>query len=94
MLLMALLSVATTLNSRRAIAAEFFRAILRRGIYSGSQEELLPLTTDFKGIFPLVYVFTRLLIRPGSAGEISLGSIAAYSMGSSAAQQIASKPRR
>jgi predicted ATP-grasp superfamily ATP-dependent carboligase len=94
MLLMALLSVATTLNSRRAIAAEFFRAILRRGIYSGSQEELLPLTTDFKGIFPLVYVFTRLLIRPGSAGEISLGSIAAYSMGSSAAQQIASKTRR
>lgn len=89
MLLMALLSAADVRKSRLDIIVEFMRAITRRGIFADSREELLPIQTDFKCLFPLLYVLARLFWNPGAAAALSTGSIASYSLSPLAARQIA-----
>lgn len=89
LLLMALLSAAAARRRRFDVAAEFLRAMAGRGIYASSREELLPVQTDFKCLFPLVYALVRLLVRPGSTVALSAGSIASYSLSPTAARQIA-----
>jgi hypothetical protein len=89
LLLMALLSAAAARRRRFDVAAEILRAMAGRGVYGGSREELLPVQTDFKCLFPLVYVLLRLLVRPGSTAALSAGSIASYSLSPTAARQIA-----
>ena len=85
MLLMGLLSKGTRLE----IVAELARAVLRRGLYAESREELLPARIDYKSLFPLLYVLTRLLVNPKSATMLSAGSVASYSLSAEAARQIA-----
>jgi hypothetical protein len=89
MLLMALLSAAAVRGRRRDTIVELTRAIGQRDLYRASREELLPLRVDFKCLFPLVYVLTRLFIKPQSAPDLSAGSIASYSLTPLAARQIA-----
>jgi hypothetical protein len=89
MLLMALLTKAASGARRRDVITELMRAIRGRGLYANSREELLPLRIDFKSLFPLAYVVTRLLLNPNSATALSAGSITSYSLGPDAARQIA-----
>jgi len=95
MLLMALLSAGASRKRRLDVVFELARALRRTGLYRSSQEELLPIRTDFKSIFPLTYALTKLLLSPGSALTLSARSIASYSLSPAAAQQIAgSRPKR
>jgi hypothetical protein len=88
MLLMGLLTRAAA-GRRRDVAAELLRAMRGRGVYAGSREELLPLRIDYKSLFPLGYVLSRLLADPKSATALSNGSIASYALSPEAARQIA-----
>lgn len=88
MLLMGLLTQAAA-GRRRDVAAELLRAMRGRGVYAGSREELLPLRIDYKSLFPLGYVLSRLLADPKSATALSNGSIASYALSPEAARQIA-----
>jgi hypothetical protein len=94
MLLMALLSAAAVRKKRLDIVIELMRAIAGRRLYEGSREELLPVQMDFKCLVPLGYALIRLLLKPESAGSLSAGSIAAYSLTPMAAGQIADLSRR
>jgi hypothetical protein len=89
MLLMALLSTAAAGTRRRDVIAELIRAIGGHGLYAESREELLPVRIDYKSLFPLAYVLTRLLLNPKSATALSAGSITSYSLGPDAARRIA-----
>ena len=89
MLLMALLSAAATRRRRLDIIVEFIRVIARRGLYADSREELLPVQIDFRCAFPLLYVLTRLFLKPESADALSAASIASYSLSPTAARRIA-----
>jgi len=89
MLLMGLLSAAAARARRLDVIAELIRAIRGRGLYAGSREELLPVRIDYKSLFPLAYVLTRLLLNPKSATALSAGSITSYSLGPGAARRIA-----
>src|ERR1039457_3451065 len=89
MLLMALLSNAASRRRRLDVIVELVRAIRGRGPYAESREELLPVRIDFKSLFPLAYVLTRLLLNPKSATALSAGSITSYSLGPDAARRVA-----
>lgn len=89
MLLMALLSKAASRRRRLDVIVELVRAIRGRGPYAESREELLPVRIDFKSLFPLAYVLTRLLLNPKSATALSAGSITSYSLSPDAARRIA-----
>ena len=91
MLLMALLTKAAARTRRRDVFAELMQAIIGRGLYTNSREELLPVRIDFKCLFPLGYVLTQLLMNPRSATALSAGSITAYSLSPGAALQIADR---
>jgi hypothetical protein len=88
MLLMALLSTAAARARRRDVIAELMRAIRGYGLYAESREELLPVRIDYKSLFPLAYVLTRLLLNPKSATDLSAGSITSYSLSPGAARRI------
>jgi biotin carboxylase len=89
LLLMGLLAAAAGRGRRRDVLAEIVRAIRGHGIYAHSREELLPILADFKGVIPLAYILSRLLVRPASTAALSAGSIASYSLSPTAARQIA-----
>ncbi len=89
LLLMALLAAAAGRWRRFDVLLEIVRAIRGHGIYANSQEELLPVLTDFRGVIPLAYALARLLMRPASSTALSAGSIASYSLSPTAARQIA-----
>jgi hypothetical protein len=89
LLLMALLGAADARQRRLDVAREIFRAVAGRGVYEQSQEELLPIGTDFKCLIPLMYAAARLFVSPGSSSSLSAGSIASYSLSPGAARQIA-----
>jgi predicted ATP-grasp superfamily ATP-dependent carboligase len=88
LLLMALLAAAGR-GRRLDVLAEIVRAIRGHGIYADSQEELLPILTDFRGAIPLAYTLARLFVRPASSAALSAGSIASYSLSPTAARQMA-----
>ena len=88
MLLMALLSAAVV-RKRLGVVTELIKAIAGHGLYANSREELLPIQTDFKCIFPIVYALVRLLLNPKSASVLSGESISAYSLSPAAARQVA-----
>ncbi len=64
MALMALLRHGELGHDRRAVAAELLAALLRRGVYRGSPEELLPVPFDPPAVMPLLAVGAALLLDP------------------------------
>ncbi len=88
MLLMALLEIGTRRRSRVALLREVGQALRGRGRYSGSHEELLPITMDPVSALPLSYLLSRLLIRPGSASLLATQTVEAYALSSQAVRQI------
>jgi predicted ATP-grasp superfamily ATP-dependent carboligase len=93
MLLMALLAAAARRRRRSDVFLEVMRAVIRRGVYANSREELLPIWTDFKSTFPLAYVLARLLLSPASAETLSRGAIESYCLSPDAAREIANRGR-
>ncbi len=89
LLLMALLSAAAVRKKRVDIVSELLRAMVGRGFYANSREELLPVRIDFRCLIPLVYALVRLLWKPGLAAALSAQSIASYSLSTTAALHIA-----
>lgn len=86
MALMAIMRHGELGHNRRAVAAELRDAVLRRGVYAGAPEELLPVLFDPPAIMPLLAVGSTLLINPArwrsfagsSAGPSTVLSPAAW----------------
>ena len=89
MLLMGLLTAAGRRKSRIDVLRELGRAMIGRKSYKQSREELLPLRLAPPAVLPLVYALARLLMNPRSAGTLSAGTVAAYSLSPESARQVA-----
>ncbi len=64
MALMAVMRHGELGHNRRAVAAELRDAVLRRGVYAGAPEELLPILFDPPAVMPLLAVGSTLLVNP------------------------------
>jgi biotin carboxylase len=79
-LLVALLGAAQDGRGRRGVTGELLRAALRRDVYAGSHEELLPLRSDPLAAIPLLAVSASLLGRPASVEELTRATIGRYAL--------------
>jgi predicted ATP-grasp superfamily ATP-dependent carboligase len=77
-LLLAVLSAAT--RGRRQILSELWEAVLRRGYYRSSTEELTPLWQDPLSAVPLVQIAASVLAHPDRAIRLTNGAIDKYSL--------------
>jgi predicted ATP-grasp superfamily ATP-dependent carboligase len=87
-LLATLLGVAAEQGSRTHVAREVVAALFRRGVYSGSKEDLTPCTLDPLSPIPLAVVLVRLLFNPSSAHRLSARTVADYSMTPEAVREV------
>jgi predicted ATP-grasp superfamily ATP-dependent carboligase len=87
-LLATILGVAAYYGSRTRIAREFVAALFRRGVYSGSREDLTPIVLDPLSLLPLAVVLVQLLFSPSIAQHLSARTIADYSLTPEAVRQI------
>jgi len=87
-LLATLLGLAADNAPRTRIAGEVMRAVLGRGVYSGSKEDLTPIRLDPFSIVPLTVVLVQLLFDPSVAQHLSGHTVADYSLTSEAVETI------
>jgi len=87
-LLATLLGLAADNAPRTRIAGEVMRAVLGRGVYSGSKEDLTPIRLDPFSIVPLTVVLVQLLFDPSVAQHLSGQTVADYSLTSEAVETI------
>lgn len=83
-----LLGTAAYSETRRAVAAEARRLLLRRGPYAGSQERLTPLVADPPSILPLALVATRALLSPAAATRLAERTVRRYAVTADAVAQL------
>jgi glutathione synthase/RimK-type ligase-like ATP-grasp enzyme len=86
-LLLAVLGAAHQ-DGRRAVARELVRAVLHRGEYRGSREELTPGRGDPLAPLPVMVIALVTLIRPEAWRRFVGGSAGAYSLTPAAWRQI------
>jgi len=86
-LLLAVLGAAHQ-GGRRAVARELVRAVLHRGEYRGSREELTPGRGDPLAPLPVTAITLATLIWPGAWRRFVGGSAGAYSLTPTAWRQI------
>jgi hypothetical protein len=55
-------------------------AIMRRGLYARSIEQLTPVLRDPPSLLPAVFVAARLLASPRKAADIAEQAVASYSI--------------
>jgi hypothetical protein len=91
-LLMSLLGQAEATAGRGAIVAELGRALLRRGNYRDSQDELTRPRQDVFSLLPAVQVVGRLLFHPRSAGRIIGGAVSNYALTETTVRMIRELP--
>jgi predicted ATP-grasp superfamily ATP-dependent carboligase len=89
MTLMALLAATEERGARRAILRRLAQALLGRGEFRDSREELTPVCLDPLGVIPLAAVAARLLVNPRSAAAISARTVKSYALSLEAASAIA-----
>src|SRR5262245_56912664 len=89
-LLATLLGLAAANASRTRIAGEVVRAVVARGVYSGSREDLTPIRSDPLSLFPLSVVIVGLLCNPSIANRLSAHTVADYSLSPKAVETICS----
>jgi hypothetical protein len=89
-LLATLLGLAAANASRSRIAGEVVRAVVGRGVYSESREDLTPLRSDPWSLLPLAVVIVGLLFNPSIANRLSAHTVADYSLTPTAVQTISS----
>jgi hypothetical protein len=93
-LLATLLGLAAANVSRSRIAGEVVRAVVARGVYSGSREDLTPIRSDPLSLFPLSVVIVGLLCNPSIANRLSAHTVADYSLSPKAVETISSLEER
>ena len=86
-LLLAVLGAAQQ-GGRRDVARELVHAVLHRGEYRGSREELTPGRGDPLAPLPVTVTALATLIRPGAWRHFVGGSAGAYSLTPAAWRQI------
>jgi hypothetical protein len=91
MLRMGTLTAAERQNSRIEVLRELARGFLGS---RQSGEALFPLRPDTASILPLASTLTRLSLSPRSAGKLSAGTVAAYSLRPGSAREVAAAWKR
>lgn len=76
-------------RSRRSLLRETIDAIMRRGPYSHSIEQLTPVLRDPPSLAPAAFVAARLLVSPRQAADIAEHAVAGYSIDPRTLAQVA-----
>jgi len=76
-------------ESRRSLLREMRDAIVHRGLYASSVEQLTPLLRDPPSLAPAMFVAARLLLSPRGATSIAEQAVASYSIGPDAVAAVA-----
>jgi len=87
-LLATFLGLAAANASRTGIAREVVQAVVGRGVYSESREDLTPILLDLFSLVPLSVVIVGLLVNPAIAQRLSAHTVADYSLTPQAVQTI------
>jgi hypothetical protein len=87
-----LLGVAATRHSRGAVLAELERALLRRGAYRDSTEQLTPIIRDRPSVAVLISVVARLLAAPETAGDLARRAVGSYSVTPESVAKVTNAP--
>jgi hypothetical protein len=87
-LLATLLGLAADNAPRTRIAGEVVQAVMGRGVYSGSKEDLTPIRLDPFSLVPLIVVLAQLLFDPSFAHRLSGQTVADYSLTPKAVETI------
>jgi hypothetical protein len=90
--LMAVLGAAE--RGRRAVATEVVSALLHRGDYRGSSEELTPSRTDPLAALPIAIAAAHALARPSTAQRLASGGVDGYALTPDGWRQILNRDRR
>src|SRR5208283_5346747 len=83
-----LLGLAGRGGSRRQLLSEASRAVFKRDVYKGSQEDLTPITTDWQSLMPLAFVGLQLLISPARAQHIADRAVSTFTLTQKAVEKI------
>jgi hypothetical protein len=75
-----LLGTAASRGTRRAVLGELARAVMRRGPYRSSAEQLTPVVRDPVSAVALAVVVARVLASPAAAARVAGQAIARYSV--------------
>ena len=67
-------------GSRRAILRETFDAFFLRGVYSGSKEELTPITNDAIAVVPLLAALLATILHPPLWRKFYGGAVGTYAV--------------
>lgn len=84
-----LMGSASRAASRPSLLGEMRDAIVNRGLYSNSAEQLTPLLRDPPSLAPAAFVAARLLLTPRGAAAIAGQAVASYSIGPDAVAAVA-----
>jgi hypothetical protein len=84
-----LLGHASRGGSRRSLMGKLREAIMHKGAYAGSSEQLTPVPRDLPSLAPAAFVLARLLLSPGKAASIASQAVASYSIGPRAIAEVA-----
>jgi len=74
--------------SRRMLLGEMRDALLHRGLYADSREQLTPLLRDPPSFAPAAFVASRLLLSPREAAGIAGRAVSGYSLGPAAVAEV------
>jgi hypothetical protein len=84
-----LLGMASRGRSRWSLLGEILAAVLRRGQYADSVEQLTPLLRDPPSLAPAALVAVQLLVMPQRASAIAGRAVRSYSIGPATIAEIA-----
>jgi hypothetical protein len=86
--LLTLLAEAQHGRPRRALLAELWQAWIHRGLYAGSQDELVRPRDDLLSLVPAAWLTGRVLLNPRSADRLVNGTVENYALTEDAARVI------
>lgn len=84
-----LLGSASRGGSRRSLLGNIRDAVVRRGLYADSIEQLTPVLRDPPSLAPAGFVAARLLVSPGQAAGITETAVVNYSIGPRTLAEVA-----
>ena len=84
-----LLGAAARGGSRRSQIGEIADAIMHRGLYEQSTEQLTPVLRDPPSLAPAAFIAARLLISPQNAAHIAKQAVSSYSLDPKTLEQVA-----
>jgi biotin carboxylase len=90
-LLLGLLGMAQRSGSRTAVLRELLAAMLGRGVYADSREELTPVWGDLFAVTPLVLAAASMLVRPRSWRWFTSGSVDNYALSGDGWEEISAR---